>query len=141
MTADRGAGAAVGLIRRAFEAGRPIVPIFGAGISVGASIPHGVLLTDYLVGVARLVEIETGAAWNAKAFKAFLQRRGWPSRHHVRAALVDDEDDPDVLEGRLEELRSRLNLSSLLGEIKKTHPSVAKIYAPPGEHWRRLLVH
>ncbi len=121
---------AIRSLRHAWQTGRPIVPILGAGISVGAGIPIGSQITDYLVRVRYLSKAE---GWRDPS--EFLLAKGWPSRHRLAGELharhhfrLTERDSP--LEARdlrksLQATRRDLIIDSLVDEVRLRHPTLA----------------
>src|SRR5262245_41582201 len=86
----------------AWHSGRPIVPLFGAGISACASIPFGPHIVEYLTGVKLLHEL---VAWPASCAE-YLTARGWPDMNELNAELAA-RCGPD-LSLQLERVRAEL---------------------------------
>jgi hypothetical protein len=83
---------AIGEIFAAWRAGRPIVPLFGAGISVESGIPLTRPMETYLARLKWFVE-STNPDINRKAndtrnVTEYLLAHGWPEPHDLTAKLI-----------------------------------------------------
>src|SRR5215218_5929327 len=79
------------VIKKAWISGRPIVPLFGAGISAGAGIPLTPLMVDYLAK-AHWVFAQThqsGLTGTRRTADALL-RSGWPDPHELNELILRD---------------------------------------------------
>jgi len=109
---------AFGALREAWCQGRPIVPLFGAGISVSAAIPFGKQLQDYLVRVAYLCHLD---GW--RDCHEYLMAEGWPSRHDLNAELWARPDIKPDLRTALAHHERRIAEQVFLGELDRGHPT------------------
>jgi len=118
-------------IRRARDERRRIVPLFGAGISVDAGIPHSVLLADYVIAVQGVAK---QYGWQ---IHEFVSKWRWPNRNdtwedwysaQLDAPSREHEQYPAVvLREKFESLARELYKLSLMHEIRTVAPLTARI--------------
>lgn len=116
-------GRAFELIRQALTDHRPIIPLFGSGISVDAGVPKSSLLADYIVALDAIAEKE---GWN---LYENLTKWNWLHRHDVCVHWHTGQ----VTQGYLSltqlfnERRSGLYLKSCINEIQRVSPIGARL--------------
>jgi hypothetical protein len=100
--------------------GKPIVPLLGAGLSVGSAIPVAAHLADYLVKVKCLSDLER---WNDCS--EYLRFRGWPGRHQLNIDLFAKAAEDRVdLGQKLWDARRWLVTEALRSQIGSHQPTV-----------------
>ena len=121
---------AIDTIHKAFQAGHPIVPLFGSGMSVAAGFPLAATLCNYLVRLTWwLRERKLGSV------ASYLRTHAWPSRHDLTADLLclfranataDQEAHwPISFVRRLEKEEYDLNREALLDELRRDAPTAS----------------
>ncbi len=126
-------------IKKCHENGRRIVPLFGAGISVGAGIPTSNFLADYICAVCAVAKSD---GWENN-YRNYLRKFGWPHRHDtwLRWLLAQSrKTDPQQrskciyngeiirdLNAKFESDREMLYRSTVMEEIRKIAPLYRKM--------------
>ncbi|MET0794889.1 MAG: hypothetical protein ABW061_25445, partial [Polyangiaceae bacterium] len=108
-------------LREAWCSGRPIVPLFGAGISVSAAIPFGKQLQDYLVRVKCLSHLD---GW--RECDEYLLAKGWPGRHQLNAELWAKLGGE--LQITLDQHRREIARELFLSELGNARPTVRSAF-------------
>ena len=82
---------ALALLKRAWDSGRPIVPLFGAGLSMEAGIPGTSALAEYLAKVKYLKNPHDG---DSEPHGSHLARFGldeWPGFFEVNRLILSPQ--------------------------------------------------
>jgi len=111
-----------GFLRSSWLAGKPIVPLLGAGISVGSAIPVTQHLVDYLIKVKCLSQLEK---WDDCS--EYLRFRGWPSRHQLNIDLVARTEKSGDLSKRLRQAKHHLITEALTSQLGPRQPTVREL--------------
>jgi hypothetical protein len=110
-------------LRRAWLQGRPIVPLLGAGVSVGSAIPVTSQLVEYLVKVKC---VSTDAKWPDSG--EYLRVHGWPPRHQLNVELRARGMDSERLRtAKLDLFREALE-SELGPRVPTAHSVLGRLY-------------
>src|SRR5687767_1907875 len=115
---------AIEAIRQASRQGRPIVPVFGAGISVSAGIPVTSLIVWHLAQLTYYHEQYNRSIW--PRCRDFLLASGWPSIHQLNLDLLlrlERKTPPDGgrnLEQTVKEEIANVNYQAMISESPLT---------------------
>ena len=112
-------------LRSAWSQGRPIIPLFGAGISVAAGLPTTSQIVEYLIRFRYLAQLE---GW--PDCSDYVAQRGWPSRHQLNADLLvkscAHHQNPKKLTAALTDASIAASRAALQAEMGRHHPTVAR---------------
>src|SRR5947207_11498707 len=87
---------AFAILTEAWQQGRPIVPLFGAGLSAGAGIPLTAAMVDYLAKVQwHFSRLRNTNLKEPHETAPVLLERGWPEPHELNAAILGEWRDWD----------------------------------------------
>jgi hypothetical protein len=129
----RGGGDVFNDLRKAWLRGTPIVPLLGAGVSIGSSIPITSHLIDYLVKVKCLKNQEPW--W--PSCSDLLRVRGWPSRHQLNVDLVSRFRSAKKLANEISKARQQLFSDAIRSELGPRQPTVFNLLLPGSTRARR----
>ena len=123
------------IFRKAWFAGRAIVPVFGAGMSVPAAIPTTPEIVNYLVKLRYLGRLDKVVDCADQ-----VALKGWPSRHQLTADVMAKHDffypaasegkvaiQPQNLLGALTRTHDELLVAAIHSELRRDHPTAAKV--------------
>ena len=135
-------------IKKCRDQGRRIIPLFGAGISVGAAIPTSNFLADYICAVCAVAKAE---GWENN-YKSYLRLLGWPHRHDkwldwllqspkelpqsFTSLQIYQGDQIKQHDDRFTKERNDLYQFSLAEELRK----IAPLYQRMGDQRFKLLI-
>jgi hypothetical protein len=125
----------VDCLTEARKAGRPIIMLLGAGISVDAGIPLGTQLSQYLLRVASLIEKERHPGNDDPppigSFRTALLESAWPSRHELAVDLMvahGDATKPYTLKEGDRRAQRSIGRRMVVAEFRRQHPSAAAAF-------------
>ena len=128
-------GQVISCIERAMEAGRPIVPLFGAGVSVDAGIPTTPVIVDHLAQLTHYYERRSKDFW--PSCREYLLANGWPGMHQLNLDLLlelESEHPTRVaIEDKLSSETTRINYEAMLLE-HPFRPLFTKFLRNAGKH-------
>lgn len=119
---------AMAILERAYELGRPVVLLTGAGISVDSGFPLASELKEYLVHVNQLVLDE-----DFSNVRQYIEEARWPSRHDLRLELTYKACNPDAkdsrapcwLRDRMQDAERRATQTAMTSELRHSAPTLA----------------
>lgn len=118
------------IIRDAWKAGRPIVPLLGAGVSVAAGIPVVRDIEEYFVKlVFEYAERDDKGGLSLTPLQERIRTVGWPSRHQLNADVMLKLDAHGMNpHDALSRMRRRIYIEAVKRELGHVHPTTAATF-------------